>query len=1290
MTVDTIGLVPNLLPYVPRLAVDWEHDAGDAAWQVVDGSLLFVDVSGFTKMSERLARHGKVGAEEVAEVIGSCFTELLAVAYERGGSLLKFGGDALLLMFTGAAHPLRAAGAGIGMQRRMAEVGKLETTAGRVTLRMSAGLHSGELGCFLVGASHRELMLAGPAITTTVSMEGAASAGQVIASPATAAALPASLLGEPLGPGVRVRRTAIPPLGPSVAEPLVRPAFDPAPFLPTSLRNDLVAGGGEAEHRQATVAFIHFDGTDELYAHEGPAAVAEALDELVTAVQLAADERDVTFLGTDVDHDGGKIILVAGAPRSVARDEDRLLAVLHGIATGPQRLKVRAGAHRGAVFAGNIGPFYRRTYTVMGDTVNLAARLMARAEPGQVITTPSVLDRSTTPWSTTALPPFMVKGKRAPIEAFVLGPPRRRVAAGASSLPLVGRDNELAVFDAQLEAVHAGEGRFVQIVGEAGIGKSRLTDELRRRAGADMPQVTITCDPYEASTPYAAFWWLLHDLLGVAPDAGPEQVVANLEERVREGAPELLPWLPLLATPLDIDLPDNPGTANLAPEFRRDRVGDVTATFIHLMMPTPVLVVVEDVHWMDSASQSVLLRIVEGLPTRPALVCATRRDEETGFEAPALDHVHTLRPEPLTKEQAAAALVAATEDSPLRPEEVATLAERAAGNPLFLAELLATANATGDVASLPDSVDAVITTQVDLLPPAYRRLLRHASVLGRSFSMNDLRAVADPDLPIADPATWRELESFVTFTAPGALAFRHALLRDTVYAGLPFRRRRELHARAGDAIAANLGDHADSEAELLSLHCYHAQRYSDAWRYARIAGMRAHGKYANAEAAELLERALAAARRVDEVPTTDVAQVWEILGDVRERAGFFDDALAAYRAARKLQAGNPAEEASLLVKEAVIAERTGHYRRVITTVRRGVRLLERDGSAAGKARAELKTWYAIVRQAQGRPEEAVSACLEAIEEAVAAQALSAEAHARFVLDWIHVERGRTDLAMHSARALEIYEEIGDLGGQAVVLNNLGAFAYWGGRWDEAIALYERGRDARLVTGNAVDAASGTMNIGEVFADQGHIDEAEACFRDAARVWRAAHYKSAAALATMHLGRIAALRGQFDEAFAQLAEARDAFAKIDSAGDVLEVDTRTAECRLLADDAQGALAVADDALARAAGLVERAALERTRGAALVALGRTEEGLAALESSLAEARARGARFDIALTLQALIEPYGRLGEIAAAEDAEREATAIFDELGVVSAMTSATPAPGVSGTRSSDLPTAPARR
>jgi class 3 adenylate cyclase len=147
----------TLLPYVPRLTIDWADLAPTRAEQVIDGSLLFVDISGFTKMSERLARHGKVGAEEVTDAIGTCFEALLELAYRAGGGLLKFGGDALLLLFTGTGHAERAAGSALGMQTRLADVGRLDTSSGRVVLRMSAGVHTGSFQCFLVGDSHREL-----------------------------------------------------------------------------------------------------------------------------------------------------------------------------------------------------------------------------------------------------------------------------------------------------------------------------------------------------------------------------------------------------------------------------------------------------------------------------------------------------------------------------------------------------------------------------------------------------------------------------------------------------------------------------------------------------------------------------------------------------------------------------------------------------------------------------------------------------------------------------------------------------------------------------------------------------------------------------------------------------------------------------------------------------------------------------------------------------------------------------------------------------------------------------
>jgi class 3 adenylate cyclase len=186
---------PDLRPYLPRLTLEWLADWPDTRWRSVEGTLAFVDISGFTSMTERLARRGKVGAEEVSDILDACFGDLLAVSDADGADLVKWGGDAVLLLFRGADHALRACRAAAGMRRQMRRIGQLRTSAGQVRLRMSVGIHSGRFHFFLVGDLHRELVLTGPAATTTARMEALAEATEIVISPATAALLPASLVG---------------------------------------------------------------------------------------------------------------------------------------------------------------------------------------------------------------------------------------------------------------------------------------------------------------------------------------------------------------------------------------------------------------------------------------------------------------------------------------------------------------------------------------------------------------------------------------------------------------------------------------------------------------------------------------------------------------------------------------------------------------------------------------------------------------------------------------------------------------------------------------------------------------------------------------------------------------------------------------------------------------------------------------------------------------------------------------------------------------------------------------
>ncbi|HTZ10627.1 MAG TPA: adenylate/guanylate cyclase domain-containing protein, partial [Acidimicrobiales bacterium] len=667
------GSSPNpLAPYLPRLVVDWVRGPdAPAPHREVAGTVVFVDISGFTTLSERLAGHGKVGAEELSETINRCFVDLLGVAYAHGGGLLKFGGDALLLLFSGPGHEARACRAAVGMRRTLRDVGKVAVLGHRVGLRMSVGVHSGLFNFFLVGDSHRELLVTGPAASTTVVMEGTAGAGEIVVSPQTARALPAGVLGDAKGEGIRLRRS--PPgtsASPASLAP-VPPDLDLTGCVPTAVRAALLAGVHEPEHRRVTMAFVHFDGTDALIEAHGPEKVAPMLDELVGGVQRSADRQGVAFLGTDIDRDGGKIILTAGAPSTSEHDEHRMLLVVREVMDLRQEVPLRIGVNRGAVFAGDIGPAYRRTFTVMGDAVNLAARLMAKAAPGQVLASPGVVEQAAAEVQSTELEPFMVKGKAKPVRALAVeGVATARRARRDDDVPFVGRAAELARLRRVVAGAAGGAGALVQVSGEPGVGKSRLVEEVRTMANA-MTRLAVSCEPYESSTPYYPLRVLLWGLLGIGADTPAAAVHARLADTVARVAPALAPWTPLVASVLDLEVPDTPETAQLDEQFRRPRLASAVAELLGALVPGPMLLVVEDVHWMDEVSVDVLRSMAEVVTGRPWVLCVTRRPEDGGFRAGPEDGALVLDLLPLDAHAAAELIHLATQDAPV-PTHVMT------------------------------------------------------------------------------------------------------------------------------------------------------------------------------------------------------------------------------------------------------------------------------------------------------------------------------------------------------------------------------------------------------------------------------------------------------------------------------------------------------------------------------------------------------------------------------------------------------------------------------------------
>ncbi|MEI5582490.1 adenylate/guanylate cyclase domain-containing protein, partial [Agromyces sp. CCNWLW208] len=1217
-----------LQPYLARLVRYWDVETPDRLHRPVEGTMALIDISGFTRMSERLARHGNVGAEEVTEVIDGTFDRLLPAAYAFGANLLKFGGDAQLLLFTGEDHHLRAAAAAHAMRAELRRIDGFATSAGTVALRMSVGVHSGTFDFFLVGGSHRELIIAGPGATRTVRMEAAASAAQVLVSPETARLLPRSVLGASSGPGTLLRRA--PEVEQSGFRAARSPEVDLEQFIPVGLRETLLSGTINPEHRPAAIAFLHYGGFDRMVADD-PARAAGMLDRLVTTVQECADGHGVTFLATDIAPDGGKIILTAGVPDTAGNNEELMLLAAGDIrSNAPPELPLRIGINSGSVFAGAVGPGYRRTYTIMGDAVNLAARVMEKAPEGEVYATPEVLDGSRTTFEVDAPEPFLVKGKREPVHALSVGEPggSRRIEE-VSGTPLVGRDEELGILARAWSGACDGRGGVVEVAAEVGMGKSRLVYELLATTRPERV-VTAECRFYQTATPYFPFRALLRAAWGLA-EADPAATAEALTRLVRTRAPDLEPWLALLGIPLGLSLPDSPEVAELRDRFRPARTHSAVAALLRAVNDRPTLFLIDGTQWMDEASRDLLATLVSEIEPLPWLIVLSRQPGPGGFVAPDDPVVTRIELGPLDLARARDLLQRATTGTPLLPSQVDLLAARADGNPLFLLEMLHALRAGAAVDYLPQSVEGLIAARIDTLPPADRNLLRRLAVLGAGFRQEHTPAVLGGS---ADDAarltrTLRRLGDFLSIDASGWVRFRHSLIRDVAYEGLPYKTRRELHAQVGDAIRASSPDRAAGRVELLSIHYSEAHRWPEAWEFSRRAGDDAKEIYANLEAATFYRRALVASRYVADMPPAEVADVAEALGDVLELAGLFEESVGAFRLASRLVRDDPIRSADLLLKRARARARMGAYSTAYRELSIGRRLVGGIGSRdALGATARLNALNAQIRQLQEHMPAAVRLAEQAMAEAQASGEREALARSYQVLDAAYVMLGQSSKAVYGERALAIYDELGDLPGTAVVTNNLGGQAYWEGDWTAAVDFYTRAQDAFLRAGNESEAATSGANIGEVLVSQGRFDEAEQVLVPSVRVLRAHGLVDAAIFAEIQLGRLELLRGD-DRAMPRLSALRAEAIRTGQVQSAIEAAILVAHGLVLAGRAQEALDTLAETERGSGGEAELfgSTIARTRAQALAALGRPGEARDAVAAGLAQAREQGLAYEIA---------------------------------------------------------------
>ena len=962
--------------YVPRILQQHLATGSEQRWWIRDGSAVFVDVSGFTALSEQLARKGREGAEHITDAIGGSFEHILEVAYDHGGSLLKFGGDALLLWFEGEAHLLRACEAAVLMRRKLDDVGRIELPDAQVTLRMSQGVHSGQFHFFAVGTSHIELLPTGPGWSRLVAMEQAASAGEILVSTEAGEQLPADCLGAAVGPGVLLD---VEP-GQSEKLPLVpRPVVPPATLarcLSPAIRAHVLGGGGTSEHRPVTIAFVRYEGTDALIESQGPEAAAEALQRLVSVVEAATEAQDVALLASDLDADGGKLILTAGAPKVTGDDEERMLLAVRRILDADLPLPVRIGINRGSVFAGDIGPAYRRTYTVMGDAVNLAARVMAKAAPGSVYATADVLERSNTLFETTAIEPFAVKGKAEPVQAWSLGRAKgsRSRPVSLQRLPLTGRNAELGVVRKILGGMRSGAGHLVEVVGQPGVGKTRLLEAMRD-AAVGFKKLHNTCEAYTSSTPYAVWRDLLREQMEIPRDAPDGEVEARLREAIAAKVPDIEPWLPLVAVAFGVERRTDARSADAGRQEPARQAarggrpfprGDDAGPGVRRDRERPP----------HGRGVRRAAGIAGGHARRAALAVRRRAAPRHRRDSPPPRSTTVTRIElkPLAPPDALRMAQLATQDNPL-PAHVAR-GRRAAlrRQPAVPARPAAVRDSSrAGWSGCPDSAEAATMARIDALAPEDRAVVRRAAVFGLTFHPRMLAWFDDRGGPVAaareTPGRGWRTSSTTTATATCASGSRCCATPPTRACRSscggactrPWRRtwkrRRTTRTRRPTSCRCTIPQRASMPRRGAIRRWPRSAQRAPTRSSKRRGSMRARWRPERSCRNSTRSRSAAFRRRS---PTA-----WY-------RASEYRKALDAYTTAQTLVAGQRLLEAEVLLKLSRVEEKLGQYPEALRWVERAREALEGEqGPDAARQAAQASAWYATVLQAQGRTAEAL-------------------------------------------------------------------------------------------------------------------------------------------------------------------------------------------------------------------------------------------------------------------------------------------------------------------------------
>jgi len=965
-------------------------------------------------------------------------------------------------------------------------------------------------------------------------------------------------------------------------------------MMPAALAEKITATAPQiiGERREVTVVFV-----DVL----NFTAAAHSLDS--EEVYLFVDEAMRLFVdviykyeGTIDKFTGDGLMALFGAPVAHENDPERAVRAALEMQTALQPvrervrqkhgfdLQVRIGINTGLVVAGQVGGDLHMEYTVIGDTVNLAARLEAAADPGTILVNFTTYQRTRPFFQYRTPAPLSVKGIPEPIRVFqpvgVLAKPGRVRGLAGMEVPMIGRQNALARLHTALEAVsQQGRCQVALITGEAGLGKSRLVAEFRQTV--TQPQVKVfegSCMAYARSQPLWLVTELFRNILHLAETESPGRLYEATQAYLRGRGHRLDDVLPYLASLLGLAQVEPAIEARLqqldASMLQRQTHAALRQILLAEALQSPTILVFDDLHWIDPASRDFLEYLLQSTGEAPLLLILISRDSERKTVIRSLiaaaeknaDQLLDIQLQPLSLLESQLLLdqllSGATETLPPLKQRIA---ERADGNPFFIEEIVRMLIDQGGLIreadawqvsprvdelmqDVPGTLKGLILARFDRLPEGPRQTLQKAAVLGHSFPVGLLQALdrARAAHLVADLTELATRHFLVAepFGAEAGYAFRHALVQEAVYSTLLKRDRQRIHEQIAQTIETSAFWPPEEQTEVLAYHYAESTTPAKAVPYLIAAAESAARRYANEIAIHHYRRAIALMQEPATDRQTELTRARVGLGQALKFVGEYAEArqvlLEAVEDLQKAAAGGKPDYAAGLAESlrelANVRQQEGMWDEALTDLESALVVLGEAASVKYPALwSSLLDRMAWVHFRQGRLDEAfvlASQATTGTPELVTSSATLASLYN--TLGGVAWQRGELDQAItYVERSLNLYQGLGYSWGMANAYTNLGILYSSLGQWPKAVENFEKSDILRREIGYLPGRAINLKNLAELRLSLGDHAQAQKDLETSVALSRRLGEEYATLHAELTLTRLALLQSRTEDAVAHL-------------------------------------------------------------------------------------------------------------------------------------------------------------